>query len=94
MKNIDEKIVSLADVAVGRTCKISSIELGGLLRRRILDLGILPGTQVQCIRKSPTGDPVAYSVRNTMIVLRNDDASLIMVNPVLGCVSEGVEDAS
>jgi ferrous iron transport protein A len=77
-----EKPPSLADLAIGRTCKISSIELNGLLRRRILDLGIIPGTKVQCIRKSPAGDPIAFRVRDTIIALRCDDAGLIKIYPV------------
>lgn len=77
-----EKQPSLADLMIGRTCKISSVELEGLLRRRILDLGIIPGTKVQCIRKSPAGDPIAFRVRDTIIALRSDDASLIKVYPM------------
>ncbi len=76
------KTATLADLTVGTTCRISAVELDGLLRRRILDLGILPGTQVQCVRKSPAGDPIAFKVRNTTIALRSDDASLIKINPV------------
>ncbi|SDE12182.1 FeoA family protein [Sporomusa acidovorans] len=76
------KTSTLADLAVGTTCKISSVELDSLLRRRILDLGILPGTQVQCVRKSPAGDPIAFKVRDTTIALRSDDASLIKIYPM------------
>lgn len=77
-----DKLSSLADLMIGTTGKISSLELDGLLRRRILDLGMVPGTQVQCIRKSPAGDPIAFRVRNTTIALRSDDASLIKIYPV------------
>lgn len=76
------KTTTLADLKVGTTCKVSSVALDGLLRRRILDLGILPGTQVQCVRISPAGDPIAFRVRNTTIALRSDDASLIKVYPM------------
>ncbi|SDF32218.1 FeoA family protein [Sporomusa acidovorans] len=76
------KASTLADITVGTACRISTIELAGLLRRRILYLGILPKTQVQCVRKSPAGDPIAFRVRDTTIALRSDDASLIKVDPV------------
>lgn len=72
-----EKTVSLAELLVGNSCRISSVELHGLLKRRILDLGILPGTQVHCIRKSPAGDPIAFRVRGTTIALRSQDAQWI-----------------
>lgn len=80
--HIPARVSSLSDIRVGTTCRISSIELDGLLRRRILDLGMIPGTQVQCIRKSPAGDPIAFKVRNTTIALRSNDASLIKVSPM------------
>jgi Fe2+ transport system protein A len=77
-----DKLPSLADLIVGTAGRISSVELDGLLRRRVLDLGMVPGTQVKCIRKSPVGDPIAFRVRNTTIALRSDDASLIKVYPM------------
>lgn len=72
---------TLADMPVGAYCRISAIELDGLMRRRILDIGIVPGTPVQCVRKSPSGNPVAYAVRGSTIALRCEDARLITVNP-------------
>ncbi|TWH46210.1 FeoA family protein [Sporomusa sp. KB1] len=80
--HVPDKLSSLADLTVGTTGRISSVELDGLLRRRVLDLGLVPGTQVECIRKSPVGDPIAFRVRNTTIALRSDDASLIKVYPM------------
>ena len=77
-----EKQPSLSELTVGATCKIMSVELSGLLKRRILDLGIVPGTEVQCIRRSPSGDPIAYRVRNTTIALRSDDANFIKIYPI------------
>lgn len=76
---ISENSLSLADLAIGATCTIASVELHGLLRRRVLDLGIIPGTPVECVRKSPAGDPIAFRVRGTTIALRSDDANLIKV---------------
>lgn len=72
---------ALSDLAVGSYCQVAAVELEGLIRRRILDLGMVPGTPVQCVRKSPAGDPIAFYVRGSMIALRNEDARLIKVNP-------------
>ena len=71
--------IPLSTINIGSICQIVSLNLQGLLRRRILDLGMVPGTAVQCIRKSPAGDPIAYMVRDTLIALRNEDASQITV---------------
>lgn len=72
--------IPLSTIGIGSICQVVSLNLEGLLRRRILDLGMVPGTPVQCIRKSPAGDPVAYLVRDTLIALRSEDASQITVN--------------
>jgi len=74
-----ERIDALADLSPGSVCQIVSLELSGLLRRRILDLGIVPGTLIRCIRRGPSGDPTAYLVRETLIALRSEDAAQISV---------------
>jgi len=74
--------LSLSDVTIGSFCRVNSVELVGLLRRRIYDLGIIPGTTIECVRKSPSGDPTAYTVRGSTIVLRYDDAKQIKVSQI------------
>jgi len=78
-----ERIDPLADLSPGSVCQIVSLELSGPLRRRILDLGIVPGTLIRCIRRGPSGDPTAYLVRETLIALRSDDAAQILVRKLL-----------
>ncbi len=53
----------------------------GAERRRMLDLGIVPGTVVRAEMRSPSGDPTAYRVRGAMIALRKEQADLIYVDP-------------
>jgi DtxR family Mn-dependent transcriptional regulator len=48
-------------------------------RRRLLDLGFVPGTLVEVEMVSPGGDPTAYRVRGTVIALRREQAGLIRV---------------
>lgn len=72
-------LISLSDVSTGAYCHIAAVELEGLLRRRILDLGMIPGTLVKCVRRSAAGDPIAFAVRGSTIALRNEDARCIKV---------------
>jgi DtxR family Mn-dependent transcriptional regulator len=51
----------------------------GLQRRRLLDLGFVPGTEVAAVMKSPSGDPTGYRVRGAVIALRRDQADLILL---------------
>ncbi|MDA1000296.1 MAG: FeoA domain-containing protein [bacterium] len=54
----------------------------GAERRRLLDLGVIPGTEITCEMKSPGGDPVAYRVRGAVIALRKEQADLIQIEEV------------
>jgi ferrous iron transport protein A len=71
---------ALSTLNAGESCWVAAIELNGLLRRRILDMGMVPGTAVECVRRSPAGDPIAFKVRDSIIALRHDDASNIKVH--------------
>lgn len=73
---------SLSKIQIGSACIVTDLHLEGLLRRRMMDLGIIPGTAVECIRRGPSGDPTAYSVRGTTIALRKEDAAKINVYPI------------
>jgi DtxR family Mn-dependent transcriptional regulator len=50
-------------------------------RRRLLDLGFVPGTVVEVDMVSPAGDPTAFRVRGTVVALRREQASQIRVEP-------------
>jgi len=52
----------------------------GQERRRLLDLGFVPGTPVEVDMVSPAGDPTAYRVRGSVVALRREQADLIRVN--------------
>ncbi len=51
----------------------------GMIRRRLLDLGMIPGTRVECLQKSPAGDPAAYLIRGAVIALRCEDSALVQI---------------
>ncbi|MEN6350395.1 MAG: FeoA family protein [Syntrophomonas sp.] len=73
------KIIPLSELPLGSFCRIASINTEGLLRRRMLDLGLIPGTIIESVRKSPSGDPTAYRVRGSLIALRSENADQITV---------------
>lgn len=51
----------------------------GSIKRRLQDLGLVEGTAIECIQKSPYGDPVAYGIRGAVIALRSEDAKAVIV---------------
>ncbi|MCK6255822.1 ferrous iron transport protein A [Fictibacillus sp. KIGAM418] len=61
----------------GDFIRITSMEIEGVMRRRLLDLGFVPGAVVEVIRKSPLGDPIAFRVSQTTIALRKEESTRI-----------------
>jgi DtxR family Mn-dependent transcriptional regulator len=60
----------------------------GRQRRRLLDLGVVPGTIIREEFRSAAGDPVAYRIRGALIALRHQQAEWIFVEPVHSEVEE------
>lgn len=75
MNNIN----SLKDLKQGQTAKVKSILSTGSIRRRLQDIGLIEGTEVECLQKSPAGDPVAYLIRGAVIALRSEDSSNVLI---------------
>ena len=81
-ENYEENAIRLSSLVNGEQAEILGIsqECRGASRRRLLDLGILPGTAVEIDIESPLKDPIAYRIRNTSIALRNSLADMILIN--------------
>lgn len=71
---------SLKDLKQGQKAKVKSLLSTGSIRRRLQDIGLIEGTEVECLQKSPAGDPVAYLIRGAVIALRSEDASNVLVH--------------
>jgi len=71
----------LTDLQMGEEAQVLSLSSScrGAERRRLLDLGFVPGTVLEVEMISPTGDPVAYRVRGTVIALRREQARHIRI---------------
>ena len=73
---------TLASLTEGECARVLGIHpaLQGPQRRRLLDLGLVPGTRVEAELRSAAGDPVAFRVRGALIALRRDQARWILVD--------------
>jgi DtxR family Mn-dependent transcriptional regulator len=71
----------LSALALGETAEVVAISRAsrGADRRRLLDLGIVPGTKITAETRSPSGDPTAYNIRGALIALRQNQADLIKI---------------
>jgi ferrous iron transport protein A len=55
--------------------------MGGM-RRRLLDLGLVPGAEVRCMGRSPAGDPSAFLICGAVIAIRRADGADVMLGEV------------
>lgn len=72
-------VQTLNAVPEGRRATVRALLSTGSMRRRLLDIGLIEGTDVECLQRSPAGDPVAYLIRGAVIALRSEDSSQIVV---------------
>jgi ferrous iron transport protein A len=70
----------LKDVKPGRRARIRNHHAEGPMRRRLLDLGLVPETEIDVIRKAPFGDPIQCRVGNCCLTLRGAEAACIEVD--------------
>lgn len=81
---VQEPHQTLAEVETGEEVRVLGIHrsLQGPQRRRLLDLGLVPGTVVEAELESAGGDPIAFRIRGALIALRRDQARWILVDRV------------
>lgn len=72
-------LLSSLDAGQGGTVIELSPRMRGSERRRMMDLGILPGTEIYAEMSAPGGDPTAYRVRGALIALRSEQAEMIKI---------------
>lgn len=70
---------ALDRLQVGQKAYVTLVEHEPSMKRRLTDLGLIRGTRVTCLCRSPFGDPCAYMIRGAVIALRRKDASHIRV---------------
>lgn len=71
--------VGLRRLAVGQRAVIARIQASGELGRRIRDMGLTQGAEIEVVGRAPLQDPVALRVKNFTLTLRNNEADHILV---------------
>ncbi len=70
---------TLAGLQPGQVAEIASIDCGRRMSRRLMEMGLLPGTKVRVVRVAPLGDPLELRLRNYSLSVRRRDAAQISV---------------
>lgn len=72
-------IITLDKLPINQKGIIIELNCNLSIKKRLLDLGLIPGTYITPVLKSPFGEPTAFEFRNTIISIRNNDTSLIKI---------------
>jgi ferrous iron transport protein A len=70
---------TLADLAIGARARVVAVSGETGLRRRLLEMGVLPGTAIEVVRIAPLGDPIEVRLRGYSLSIRRDDARIVAV---------------
>ena len=75
-------MMTLDQMRIGQKAFVREIRFAGTTKRRLLDLGLIRGTEICALQRSPSGDPVAYCFRGAVVALRKADAEQIEIDPI------------
>ena len=75
-------IVSMKSLSDGESGIVERIELTGATKRRLIEMGITPGTRVGVLKRAPLGDPIEILLRGFSLTIRGEDAEKILVAEV------------
>ena len=73
---------TLNELKKGDKAIVKSLEIEGSMKRRLLDIGLIKDSLVECVLESPLKDPKAYWIRGALIAIRDSDAEKIHIEGV------------
>ena len=74
-------MVRLIDLPDGQEGRLVSLEGDRSFRRRLMELGLVPGTPVRVVRRADIGGVLELEVRRARLTVRTSEASLVLVAP-------------
>ena len=82
--------MTLKDIQIGQSARITAVGGTGALRQHFLDMGVIPGAEVTLVKLAPMGDPMELRLHGYELTLRLDDAAQITVEDVCAGKEETV----
>ena len=70
---------TLYEMTPGKKGRILKIAGKGMIKKRIVDMGMVPGAEIEVERYAPLGDPIEIKVKGYHLSLRKEDASLVLI---------------
>lgn len=81
------KYSTLDCLQIGRIAEVVKINTKNSIGRRFLDIGIVPGSKIECVMESPNGNPVAYLIKGAVIAIRKEDSKDVVIRELEGAVN-------
>jgi ferrous iron transport protein A len=75
-----QAVLTLDQLPRDKVAIVTGLTSAGAERRRMMDLGILPGAKVEVEMGNPLGDPTAYRIRGAVIALRREQARQVQIS--------------
>lgn len=72
--------IPLSQIQRGQRALIKRLTCKGAIRQRMLDMGLVPGAEIEVIRVAPLGDPVEFSIKGYNLTLRRSEAEHVLVH--------------
>lgn len=73
--------MNLSELSPGQSGRVVAVGAVGPLKRRLMDMGLLPGVTVKVERAAPLGDPLEVSLRGYFLSLRAREAAAVELEP-------------
>ena len=74
--------MTLKELEIGKSAKITSVGGEGALRQHFLDMGVIPGAEVTLNKYAPMGDPMELSIHGYKLTLRLAEADQIEIEQI------------
>jgi Fe2+ transport system protein FeoA len=88
---VSHRTTSLATLELGDVATIEHVGGERAFRRRIMELGLVPGTRFELVAVAPLGDPLEFLVRGASLSIRRADAAEVRVAQGLEAIEDSVE---
>ncbi len=74
-----KSVVSLPELPLRKLAVVEAVEGDRAFRRRIMEMGLIPGTKVRLVAVAPMGDPLTLELRSSRLSLRRKEAAQVRV---------------
>ena len=75
----------LSEARTGIRYRVLQISAEGIIRQRMLNMGLVPGVRLEVVRFAPLGDPIEIRIRRFFMSLRKEEAKRVLVEAVGPC---------